>query len=63
MARRAYGVMAALEVLRTLVEANYPSAARIEVVTSRDEESTAGLTEVLVRLNRPSGTSNASRGV
>jgi N-carbamoyl-L-amino-acid hydrolase len=36
----AYGVMAALEVLRTLVEANHPAGARIEVVSFHDEEGT-----------------------
>ena len=38
----AYGVIAALEVLRTLHQANHPAASRLEVVSFHDEEGASG---------------------
>lgn len=38
----AYGVIAALEVLRTLHEAKHPAASRLEVVSFHDEEGAGG---------------------
>ncbi len=52
----AYGVVAALEVLRTLDHANHPAASQLEVVSFHDEEGASGgggLTGSRALLKRP----------